>query len=161
MRIMPLMQQNLNNRPCVQNNQPNFEGVFVRENPLILEKVFPKGSVGAKVLDVVEVLVNKYTAKHLRVTAEPMPAGEAEEILLMANNEVRVSAMTNLKLTAVENRPEVPGEGFQTTLRAYVGDKYGDVNNNANFLIQELTLPQFDFDWQGIAEALKTIKPQP
>lgn len=155
MRIMQITQQNLNNRLCVQNSQPNFKGTFIRENPLALEKTFPKGSVGAKVLDVLELIVDKCTAKHLRVTAEPMPTKEAEDILFMTNEGTRGSAITNLKLTAVEKRPEVPGEGFQTTLRTYVGENYGDANYNANSLIQELTLGQFDFDWLGIAEALK------
>lgn len=159
MRVMPVTQQNLNNRPCVQNNQPNFKGTFLRENPLALDRVFTAGSVGAKVLDVFEQIINKGTNKHLIVTVEPMPEKEAASVMFFKEGlPDGGGAMQNLKITWADKNPEAE-KAFEETIGAYIGSER-DVNINVSELIKKL-LNQFNdyINWEDIAEALKAVKP--
>jgi hypothetical protein len=154
MRVMPITQQNLNNRPYVQNNQPNFKGLFVRENLLALERVFPKGSVGAKVLDVFEQIVNKCTNRHFHVTVEPMPKNEANLVMFFEEGLSDGGAMQNLKITWADKKPEAK-KSFTETVGAYV-DEERDVNTNISNIMKNL-LDQFGdyINWEGIAAALE------
>ena len=77
MRIMPIAQQNLNNRPCVKNNQPNFKGVFVKE---MLGELDKSGSIGARILDAFKTLVEKGTDSLLKVTARGVKPEETNSL---------------------------------------------------------------------------------
>lgn len=158
MRIMSITQQNLNTRPCVQNNQPNFKGLFVRENPIALEKLFPKGSVGAKALDVFELIINKGTSKHLRVTVSPLQKNEVEKIILLKNGLPNGRAETNLKVVVDDINPDAEYEDLGIT-HEYLGEQK-DLDSNLRGLMQKI-LDDFGYyvNWQGIAEALKSVKP--
>lgn len=154
MGIMPITQQHLNIRPCVKNNQLNFKGVFVRENPLTLDKMFPVNSVGAKALDVFEQIIHKGTNKHLRVTVSPMPEKEAVPVMFFKEGlPDGGGAMQNLKINLADNNPE--NKPFSEDIGAYLNPEQ-DVNTNISKIMIKL-LDQFGdyINWQGMAEALK------
>lgn len=170
MRIMPLVQQNLNNRPCVKNNQPNFNGIFVRENPHELEKMFPRtfvgaevldkvtpnDSVGAKVLDILELIINsKATSPHLRVTVSPVTEKSAGGGVLFFDPEKLTlwEERNNLEINLADVRPE--NKASEETIGVYL-DPEESVDTNISGIMSKL-LDRFKgyFNWENIAQALR------
>lgn len=70
MRVMPLMQQDLNNRTFAANNQPNFKGVFKKVR---LKKFEAQNPVVRRVLDVFGEIVEASTNSDITVTVRKIP----------------------------------------------------------------------------------------
>lgn len=77
---MLITQQNLNNKPCVQNNQPNFKGTFVKE---ALGELDAAGSLSRRVIDAIGGIVEFGADKFLKVTARKLKPEEHSDALFM------------------------------------------------------------------------------
>lgn len=146
---MPITQQNLNNRPCVQNNQPSFSGSFTQENPTELVKVFPVDSTSAGAVDIFGEFVKHCTVSNLAVTVSKPLKGQLMEI----GGEADLS-ISNIQILATDLSSKAT-KVFQHYLNPEVS-----VNENTNRLVRSLmrVCPEH-MDWKNLAEVLKTVKP--
>ena len=151
MRIVPISQQNLNKKPYVKYNQPNFNGVFRVGNPEELAKVFTEGSMVAKVLDIFQTIVEKATDKSLTVEVHPTST-ISEGVLVFSRQEgTSLFIKPNLKIEYANDAPE---DVFSGNIKTYVGEEF-DLARNVDLLIKKLMGKGIKIDWEGIATALK------
>lgn len=161
MRIMQITQQNLNNKQCVQNNQPNFQGIFVKEALGELDAV---GSLSRRVIDVFGEIVKFGTDKFLKVTVRKLEKNEPIKFLLSPCYHTKPEHdfkhhSQNLRYTLVDTKT-----GKEEFIEQFVCSEKNDdqnvtVNESVASLLQTLMekFPQ-RMNLEGVAKRLKGSK---
>lgn len=160
MKIMPITQQSLSNKPCVQNNQPNFEGRYRR---LKLEELGKKGSLSQRVIDAFGEIIKFGTDQYLSVTVRKLRKGERiKQLLGPCSHPKRVFDAyhkQNLRFTVTDKVTKERHFMERFICPEKNDDPNVTVNESVTSLVQSLmdSFPQ-SMNWEGLAKALKGSK---
>lgn len=160
MRVMSITHQNLNNRPCVQSNQPNFKGYIPIKSPItLLDSLFAADSKEMAAVKIFEKLVEHCTDLVTIVWLKEVPKIEADaskvKLQSRAKNKVASKAdpkkslseetKPNLRIECRNHHSDITGD--INVFDAYLDPKKS-IDQNVAVLMQRLidTIPEH-IDW--------------